>query len=318
MSDDTLSTLAIAAGAAGVGWWLYQRHEHHTAEQRASAQRIADLVRVATTPVLVPPSMFPASRPAGGAATAAAPGAQSGASSTLAASPLAQPKGGPPPAAAPARTPPIAGPTQPITREFDPIFAANGHGVPVAYLRALAAHESDMHAGISDGPAIGLLQVVDAVRTDHNVRYGTQLTRADLLVPATNVDVATSALRRIIDSYQRNHPAIANLREDWTNLRFVELVTLGWNAGWSERAGLGRVARYLERNGRPAITVEAIVANARAAGVSPHLSDRRKLAFANAVTATYARERVRDRFELQVAAPAVAAAPSAPPNPAPA
>ena len=41
MSDDTLSTLAIAAGAAGVGWWLYQRHEHHTAEQRASAQRIA-------------------------------------------------------------------------------------------------------------------------------------------------------------------------------------------------------------------------------------------------------------------------------------
>ncbi|MCE9578956.1 MAG: lytic transglycosylase domain-containing protein, partial [Deltaproteobacteria bacterium] len=286
---DTLSTLAIAAGAAGVGWWLYQRHEHHAAEQRASAQRIAELVRVATTPVLVPPSMFPSKQPAGGTVTAA----PAGASATLTAPRVVRVGSSAAPSTSAARTPPIAGPTQPITREFDPIFAANGHGIPVAYLRGLAAHESDMHAGISDGPAIGLLQVVDAVRTDHNARYGTQLTRADLLVPVTNVDVAASAIRRIIDSYQRNHPAIANLREDWTNLRFVELVTLGWNAGWSERAGLGRVARYLERDGRPAITVEAIVANARAAGASPHLSDRRKLAFANAVTATYARERVR-------------------------
>jgi hypothetical protein len=310
MSDDTLSTLAIAAGAAGVGWWLYQRHEDHTAEQRRSARRIAELVRIATTPVLVPPSMFPAPRPAG----ATAPPAPSGGSST-GAGPAAPPNTSAPAAPAPARS--FAGPTQPITREFDPIFAANGHGIPVPYLRALAAHESDMHAGISDGPAIGLLQVVDAVRTDHNARFGTTITRADLLVPATNVEVAASALRRIIDSYQRNHPAIANLREDWTNLRFVELVTLGWNAGWSERAGLGKVARYLERDGRPAITVEAIVANARAAGATPHLSNRRKLAFANAVTATYARERVRDRFERQAAAPAVAAAPSATPSPAP-
>ena len=317
MSDDTLSTLAIAAGAAGVGWWLYQRHEHHTAEQRASAQRIAELVRVATTPVLVLPTKPPSSRPTVVAPAAPLAAASGGNSMPVAPGP-ARVGSTATAAAPPARKTPIAGPTQPITREFDPLFAANGHGVPVAYLRALAAHESDMHAGISDGPAIGLLQVVDAVRTDHNARYGTQLTRADLLVPATNIDVAASALRRIIDSYQRNHPAIANLREDWTNLRFVELVSLGWVAGWSERAGLGRVARYLERDGRPAITVEAIVANARSAGATPHLSNHRKLAFANAVTATYARERVRDRFELQVAAPAVAAAPGATPSPAPA
>ena len=162
---------------------------------------------------------------------------------------------------------------------------------------------------ISDGPAIGLLQVVDAVRTDHNARYGTQLSRADLLVPATNVDVAASAIRRIIDSYQRNHPAIANLREDWTNLRFVELLTLGWNAGWSQRAGVGRVAPYLVGRGLP-VTVEGVVIHADRAGASPHLSDRRKLAFAVAVAATYARERVRDQAE---ASQGVASAPVATP-----
>ena len=202
MSDDnTLSTLAIAAGAAGVGWWLYQRH---AAKEQAVATLSEKVVRAATAPVLTALPVAGATGPASGSAAAA-------------------------------KRAPATGPTQPITREFDAIFAAHGHGLPVAYLRALAAHESDMHAGISDGPAIGLLQVIDAVRADHNALHGTTITRADLLVPATNVEVAARALRRIVDSYQRNHPAIANLREDWSNLRFAELVTLGWAAGWSER-----------------------------------------------------------------------------------
>ncbi len=310
MSDDSLSTLMVAAGAAGVGWWLYQRHEHHAAEQRAIAARAAELVRIATTPVLVPPQFLPIPS----ATPPPAPPAGSSGPTAAPPTPAAAPAGSSTPAGTPDKwnRVPLSGPTQPITREFDPIFAASGHGLPVAYLRALAAHESDMHAGISAGPAVGLLQVVDAVRADHNTRHTTQITRADLLVPATNVEVAASAIRRIVDSLQRNHPAIANLREDWGNLRFVELVTLSWNAGWSERGGLGRVARYLEGQGRPAVTVEAIVANAAAAGASHHLSNQRKLAFANAVTRTYARERVRDQFEIPPTPAAVAVPPTAP------
>jgi hypothetical protein len=53
-------------------------------------------------------------------------------------------------------------------RTYDDVFARRGRGLPVPYLRALALHESDMRARLADGPAWGLLQVIEVVREDHN------------------------------------------------------------------------------------------------------------------------------------------------------
>ncbi len=138
------------------------------------------------------------------------------------------------------------------------------------------------------------MQVIEVVRRDYNKRHGTSHTRRELLDPATNVTIATDLLARIIASYQRNHPTVPNLQVDWDNPRFVELLTFGWNAGYSERGGVGRVARYLEQRGVTHITIDTLYENARAAGASRHLSNAKKVAWSKGVAALYQRERARD------------------------
>lgn len=199
---------------------------------------------------------------------------------------------GPEPAPSP---PPVVRPAGAgVPRKFDPIFAEYGHGLPVAYLRALAKRESNLNPNETQDPAWGLMQVIEVVRQDYNKRHGTSHTRGELLDPATNVTIATDLLARIIDSYQRNHPSVPNLQVDWGNPRFVELLTFGWNAGYSERGGVGRVARYLEQRGVTNLTLDTIHENARAAGASRHLSNAKKVRWTKSVVALYAQERARD------------------------
>lgn len=197
-------------------------------------------------------------------------------------------------------------PTMP--RTFDAIFATHGQGLPVAFLRALAWNESrlDPKTRSKKSSATGLLQVIDVVRTDHNRIHGTSYTRDDLVDPVINVTVAAAALRRIVDSYARNHRDCPNLLEDWNNYRFVELAVYGWNAGWSERAGVGRVARYLKQLGTTDITVGLIQQHARAAGGNEYLQSADRLAWAQKVARHYAAECAR---EAQLA-PAVAIRPA--------
>ena len=95
-------------------------------------------------------------------------------------------------------------------------------------LRALADRESSMNPRSNQGAGWGLLQVIEVVRTDYNQRHGTSYQRTDLLDPVANVTIASDLLRRIIASYARFHPSVRNLQEDWSNPRFVELVTFGW------------------------------------------------------------------------------------------
>lgn len=175
-------------------------------------------------------------------------------------------------------------------RTFDSIFAAHGQGIPVPYLRALALNESNMNPRASSGPALGLLQVLEVVRQDYNQRTGATYARQDLLDPVINVRIATSALATIAHSYATNHPRVRNLHPDWRNPRFIELLTFGWNAGWSERGGVGRVAKYLEQRGVFDQTIDTIHQAARAAGASPHLSNTAKVAWCKRVAAQYARE----------------------------
>ena len=189
--------------------------------------------------------------------------------------------------------------TQPLagtSRRFDDLFTRRGGGLPVAYLRALAKRESNLNPRSNEGAARGLLQITEIVRRGFNERHGTRFARADLLDAEVNVAIGADLLRRIIESYRRNHPKVRNLQEDWDNPRFVELLTFGWNAGYSERGGVGRVARYLRKRSI-AVTIDSVSKHATAAGASRHLSNTKKVAWCKGVTLLYERERARDQRE---------------------
>ncbi|MCB9563140.1 MAG: transglycosylase SLT domain-containing protein [Kofleriaceae bacterium] len=203
-------------------------------------------------------------------------------------------------------------------RTFDPLFALHGHGLPVPYLRTLAMFESDMKPRQLErrSSAAGLLQVVDVVRVGFNSRHGTAYERRDLLDPAINIQVASDLLARIAAGYERYHPDVPNLRTDWTNPRFVELLTFGWNAGFSERAGVGSVVAALTARGQHDVTIDDVFRAARSAGASDNLSNPRKLQWTKRVAAQHLREMARDDADGYAAA-ALATAPP-PPAPAPA
>lgn len=185
-----------------------------------------------------------------------------------------------------------------LTRKFDKAFGVHGRGLPVPYLRALAARESGMRAKDPKG----LINVVGVVREDFNERHGTTYRAEDLQDPVVSITIAADTLRRIIDGYARKHPDVANLREDWSNRHFVELLTFGWNAGFSEKAGVGRVARYLEDQGRTELTLGDVAKSAHDAGASHWLwAHPKKVAWTRSVADLYFAERERDSAKSAVA-----------------
>jgi soluble lytic murein transglycosylase-like protein len=177
------------------------------------------------------------------------------------------------------------GETSELSRQYDGIFARYGHGLPVAFLRALAKRESGMDPAEVTESAAGILQVVPSVMDGFNKRAGEgQVTRAQLFDPATNVRVATWQLRFVIDQYRKHRDR--NLHENWSNPEFVKLLVAGWNSGYSEVAGVGKVASYLEGRGMP-VTLDNVYASAAAAGGTVHLQNPAKKAWQQSVAALY-------------------------------
>ena len=199
------------------------------------------------------------------------------------------------PATSPAQLPPPSSSgrfaTSAGVRRFDPVFERYRGNVPLEYLRALVERESDGRPEARTSSAIGLMQIVPVVLTDYNKRHGTAYQGAQLVDPATNVAIGCELLRLIIGSYRKNHPRVPNLQADWSNPRFVELLTFGWNAGFSEAGGLGRVALSLEQLGSIDITIDQVSAHAKLAGASKYLSNPAKVAWCKSVVALYQRER---------------------------
>lgn len=154
-----------------------------------------------------------------------------------------------------------------LSRQYDDVFARHAGRLPVAYLRALAQRESSMNPKLvmpgGTGAARGLLQVVGVLRQHYNEVNRTNYTADDLLDPDTNVKIASWLLNRIVAGYQKHSDA--NLREDWNNPEFVKLVTAGWNAGYSEAAGVGKVASALEAQGRR-VTLDNVFSTAESVG----------------------------------------------------
>ena len=178
-------------------------------------------------------------------------------------------------------------------RRFDAVFDRYRGSLPLAYVRALVERESDGRPDVRTGRgAVGLMQIVPVVLADYNKRHGITYQTSDLVDPATNVAIGCELLRLIVESYRKNHPHVPNLQPDWNNPRFLELLTFGWNAGFSEAGGVGRVARYIEQlGGANDITLDLVTAYAELAGASKHLSNPAKVAWCKSVVALYQRER---------------------------
>jgi soluble lytic murein transglycosylase-like protein len=173
-----------------------------------------------------------------------------------------------------------------LSTQFDPLFRRYGGSIPVAYLRALAYRESGLNprANAGQNAAQGLLQIVGVARDSYNQRHGTHYTRDDTLDPEVNVQIGADLLQRIIAGY-RKHPA-QNLHEDWSNPAFVQLLTAGWNAGYSDGGGVGKVARYLEQRAIP-VTPATVYQHAGAAGAVSTLSSSARAGWHKSVADLY-------------------------------
>lgn len=125
-----------------------------------------------------------------------------------------------------------------------------------------------MNPNESKDPAWGLMQVVPVVRESYNKSKGTNYTQHDLLDPRLNVEMATGVLKRILQVYKGHSDK--NLKPNWSNPEFIKLLTAGWNSGYSNAGGVGKVASYLEARGIP-VTHDNVFRYAGAAGATQHL-----------------------------------------------
>lgn len=156
-----------------------------------------------------------------------------------------------------------------LSTAFDPLFTKYGGNLPVAFLRALSYKESSQNPNLKNG----LMQVVTVARDDYNRVHGTNYSAAQLQNPDLNVKVAADLLNRIIGYYQK-HPD-PNLKPNWTNPEFVKLLTAGWNSGYSDGGGVGKVASYLESRKMP-VTHDNVFKYAAPAGATAWLQNSQK------------------------------------------
>ena len=178
------------------------------------------------------------------------------------------------------------------TDAFDEVYRSECSSIPVAYLRSLAKYESDSNPAETTGGAWGLLQVWwyggGSVLLDYNQRKGTSYTKEDLLDPYINARLACELLSRIKSyygyMYRRAFP-----NPSWSDRRFVEVVTMGWNVGWSHEKGVGRVISVLLGEGHTT-DINVAMIRERAGGlpeVTPKAREFRPVSFARRVTSAY-------------------------------
>ncbi len=156
--------------------------------------------------------------------------------------------------------------------------------LPPALLLALIDYESggDPSAVNPASGAAGLMQITAIVLKDYNNRHGTKWTRRDLLDPSLNIAMGAELLSRIAKTY-----ASAGLKVDWRSRPFVGLVVLGWNAGYSKKAGVARVVSELKAAGKPISAAAVQAAAVNMDGVSPYLKNEKRLGWSQRVTTRY-------------------------------
>ncbi len=135
-----------------------------------------------------------------------------------------------------------------VSRKYDAIFEKHRGQLPLAFVRSLAKKESNLNPESwrgKAGSARGILQVIPTVLDGYNERHKTTYKRDDLFNPEVCTMIACDLLNRIITAYNK-HPALQFNPED---KRYMQLLVWGWNAGYSEAAGVGYVVGTMEKSG---------------------------------------------------------------------
>jgi hypothetical protein len=172
-----------------------------------------------------------------------------------------------------------------MANPFQKLLTEMAAGIPPGYLSALAQSESSFNPRAVTGHAVGLFQITPVVLNDYNASRGTGHTRADLFDPVLNTRIAVDHIHRIVDLYS----TIPALRPDWASRRWLELLTLGWNAGHS---AVAKMARQMKQAGVSSerTTIDTVHDAAVALQYPGHLADEKHVRFARKVVTAYLRE----------------------------
>lgn len=169
------------------------------------------------------------------------------------------------------------------------IFAKYGGEIPAAYLATLAKKESGHNPAIINpaSHATGLFQITMPALSAYNKRNGTAWTLSQLFDADRNTMVAADHLKAVVRSYRR----FKSLTPDWSSRRWVELLTLGWNAG---DGAITTVAQQLDAAGRP-VTVDTVSQAAAAApsALTRYIAEPGRVQWSKQVADLYLRTRPR-------------------------
>lgn len=175
-----------------------------------------------------------------------------------------------------------------IPTTYDSAFAlvAEQSGAPFQWLRALAWMESGMNPANKTGKHWGLFQVPPEVVADYNKAHPPEqnaFTHEDMLRPEPNCAVFAWDIARIMRAMRG-----CGIATNWRSKDYAKIVTMGWNAGWSNAAGVCKVARWLAANKKP-ITHANLYKFAKVAGGAWSLQSPTKFKWQSEVAALYQR-----------------------------
>ncbi len=165
------------------------------------------------------------------------------------------------------------------------VFARYAGVVPENYLRVLAYKESGFRPDVvhPQSKATGLFQITNVALQSFNQRNGTSFQLPQLVDPDLNTRVASQHLAGVINVYKK-YPS---LQPNWNSRRWLELLTLGWNAGHNAVASI--VGR-MEATGLPADRINAdTVSQAAAAigGKAKYVGNTSRVAWAKSVASKF-------------------------------
>lgn len=159
------------------------------------------------------------------------------------------------------------------------VFA--GSGIPVDLVLAIIQGESAGDERRVYKAARGLMQITPVVWKDQVDRFGAPITTdAQLFDPQTNLQLGRKTLQHVVTVLRRY------VQPNWDDRVWVESVIAGWNAGYSDKQGLGRVYQYLRQRGRP-LNVDEAAKVAVDAGAKRYLSEPRRRRFWRIVAGHY-------------------------------
>jgi hypothetical protein len=163
---------------------------------------------------------------------------------------------------------------------FEGTFARYAGAIPQAYLRSLAYRESAFRPDVVHprSKATGLFQITTPALVTFNQRQKSALQLAHLVDPDLNTRVAVHHLGDVINAYRK----LRSLQPGWTSRRWIELVTLGWNAGHN---AVARIVASMEASNVPPerITADSVSQVARGTGTAKYVADPARVTWARSV-----------------------------------